>query len=151
LLSIINPLSSPGRPFGYIKAILISFVKISRSESTPSSQSLKISKISLTNIIFGFTFISKKGKKELCRKKTTGFTLILIRGTRGWRRKEARKGGNSSPSFITCRSKYFSTTTIKTVTAVYLSRLEELLTQIELGGDPEAEADSSSTIGEKDL
>jgi len=76
---------------------------------------------------------------------------MVTRGTRGSRRKGAGKGGDGSPSFITCRSQYFTTTAIETATAVHLSRPEELPIQIELGGDPEAEADSSSTIGEKDL
>jgi hypothetical protein len=51
-------------------------------------------------MIFGFTFILKKGKGELYCKKTTRFTLIVIRGTRGSRRKGAKKGGGSSPLFI---------------------------------------------------
>jgi hypothetical protein len=102
-------------------------------------------------MIFKFTFTSKKGKGELCRKKTTRFTLMLTRGTRGWRRKEAGKGGNGSPLFITCRSECFSTTAVETATAVYLSRPEELLKQIELGGDSEAEGDFSSNVGEKGL
>jgi hypothetical protein len=76
---------------------------------------------------------------------------MLIRGTRGWRRKEARKGGNSSSLFITCRSECFSTTAVKTATAVYLSRPEDLLTQIELRGDSEAEGDFSGNVGEKGL
>jgi hypothetical protein len=102
-------------------------------------------------MIFGFTFTSRKGKGELCRKKTTGFTLMLTRGTRGWRRKEARKRGKGSPSFITCRSECFSTTAVETATAVYLSRPEEPPTQIELGGNTEAEGDFSSNLGEKGL
>jgi hypothetical protein len=102
-------------------------------------------------MIFGFTFTSKKGKGELCRKKTIGFTLIVTKGTRGSRRKGAGKEGDGSPSFVTCRSQYFTTTAIETATAVCLSKLEELPIQIKLGGDPEAEADSSGTIREKDL
>jgi hypothetical protein len=102
-------------------------------------------------MIFGFTFTSKKGKGELCRKKTTGFTLLVTRGTRGSRRKGAGKGGDGSPSFITCRSQYFTNNAIETATAVCLSKPEELPIQIELGGDPEVEADSSGTVGEKDL
>jgi hypothetical protein len=102
-------------------------------------------------MIFGFTFTSKKGKGELCRKKTTRFTLIVTRGTKGLRRKGAGKGGDGSPSFITCQSQYFTTTAIETATTMYLSRPEEPPIQIELGGDPEAEADTPSTIGEKDL
>jgi hypothetical protein len=102
-------------------------------------------------MIFGFTFTSKKGKGELCRKKTTGFTLMLTRGTRGWRRKEARKRGNGSPSFIICRSDCFSTTAVETATAVYLSRPKEPPTQIELGEDSEAQGDFSRNVGEKGL
>jgi hypothetical protein len=102
-------------------------------------------------MIFGFTFTSKKGKGELCRKKTTGFTLMVTRGTRGSRRKGAGKGGGGSPSFITCRSQYFTTAAVETATAVYLSRPEELPIQIELGGDPEAEGDFSGNVGEKEL
>jgi hypothetical protein len=76
---------------------------------------------------------------------------MLTRGTRGWRRKEARKRGKGSPSFITCRSECFSTTAVETATAVYLSRPEEPPTQIELGGNTEAEGDFSSNLGEKGL
>jgi hypothetical protein len=83
-------------------------------------------------MIFGFIFTLKKGKGELCCKKTTEFTLMLTRGTRGSRRKRTRKGADSPPLFITCRSECFSTTAVETATAVYASRLKELLTQIEL-------------------
>jgi hypothetical protein len=76
---------------------------------------------------------------------------MLTRGTRGWCRKEVRKRGNSSLLFITCQSKYFSTTTVKTVTAVYLSRLKELLIQIELRRDLKAESDFSSNVSKKGL
>jgi hypothetical protein len=51
-------------------------------------------------MIFGFTFISKKGKGELYYKKTTRFTLIVIRGIRGSYRKRAKKEGGSSLLFI---------------------------------------------------
>jgi len=51
-------------------------------------------------MIFGFTFILKKGKSELYYKKTTRFTLIVIREIKGLYRKGARKGGVSSPLFI---------------------------------------------------
>jgi hypothetical protein len=102
-------------------------------------------------MIFGFTFTSKKGKGELCRKKTTGFTLMLTRGSRDWRRKRAGKGRDGFPSFVTCRSECFSTTVVETATAVYLSRPEELPTKIELGGDSEAEGDFSGNVGEKGL
>jgi hypothetical protein len=51
-------------------------------------------------MIFRFTFILKKGKGELYYKKTTGFTLIVIRRTRGSRRKGAGKGGDNSLLFI---------------------------------------------------
>jgi hypothetical protein len=74
---------------------------------------------------------------------------MLTRGTKGWRKKKARKGRNSSSLFITYQSKCFSTTTIETVTAVYLSRPENLLTQIELEGDLEVEGDFSGNIGKK--
>ena len=100
-------------------------------------------------MIFGFTFTSKKGKGELCRKKTTGFTLILIRGTKDQRKKRAGKGGDSS--FIICRSDYFTTTEIKTVTAVYLSKPEEVLMKISIRGDLEAEVDGSDNRNDKGL
>jgi hypothetical protein len=100
-------------------------------------------------MIFGFTFTSKKGKWELRCKRTTGFTLILTRGTRGWGRKKATKGGSGSPLFIICRSECFSTTAIKTATAVYLSRPEELPTRIKLDGPSEAEGNLSGNIGER--
>lgn len=74
---------------------------------------------------------------------------MLTRGTGGSLKKRARKGGGGSPSFIICRSKYFSTTAIETATAIYLSRPEDLLTQIELGGDSEVEGDFSGNMGEK--
>ena len=77
--------------------------------------------------------------------------MMLTRGTRGWRRKEARKGGNGSPSFITCRSECFSTTAVETATAVCLSRPEKPPTQIELGGDLDAEGDFSASVDEKGL
>jgi hypothetical protein len=92
-------------------------------------------------MIFGFTFTSKRGKGELCRKKTTGFTLMLTRGRKDWRKKRARKGGDGS--FITCRSDCFTTTEIETATAVYLSKPEEFPTQISVGGNPEVEGDDN--------
>jgi hypothetical protein len=79
-------------------------------------------------MIFGFIFISKKDKGELCRKNTIRFTLMLIRGTRDWRKKEARKKEKGSPLFITCWSECFNTTTVETATAMYLFRLKEPLT-----------------------
>jgi hypothetical protein len=78
-------------------------------------------------MIFGFTFISKKGKGKLYRKKTTGFTLIVIRETKDLYRKGAGKRGDGSPLFIIYRSQYFTTTTIEIATTIYLSRPEELL------------------------
>jgi hypothetical protein len=100
-------------------------------------------------MIFGFTFTSKKGKGELCRKKTTGFTLMLTRGTKDWRKKRAGKGGDGS--FITCRSDCFTTTEIETATAVYLSTPEEVPMKISVGGDLEAEVDGSDNGNDKGL
>ena len=100
-------------------------------------------------MIFGFTFTSKKGKGELCRKKTTGFTLMLTRGTKDWRKKRAGKGGDGS--FITCRSDCFTTTEIETATAVYLSTPEEVLMKIFIKGDLKAEVDSFNNRNNKGL
>jgi hypothetical protein len=50
-----------------------------------------------------------------------------------------------------CRFKYFNTTAIKIATAIYLSRLEELLIKINLEEDLKAEGNFSSNIGEKGL
>jgi hypothetical protein len=52
-------------------------------------------------MIFGFTFTLKKGKREFCYKKTIRFTLILVKGTKGWRRKKAKKERDGSLLFIT--------------------------------------------------
>jgi len=100
-------------------------------------------------MIFGFTFTSKKGKGELCRKKTTGFTFMLTRGTKDWRKKRAGKGGDSS--FITCRSDGFTTTETETATAVYFSKPEEFPIQISVRGNSEAEGDAFDNENEKDL
>jgi hypothetical protein len=100
-------------------------------------------------MIFGFTFTSKKGKGDLCRKKTTGFTLMLTKKTKDWRKKRAGKRGDGS--FITCRSNCFTTTEIETATAVYLSKPEESPTQISVGGNPEAEGDVFDNRNEKGL
>ena len=100
-------------------------------------------------MIFGFTFTSKKGKGELCCKKTTGFTLILIKGTKDQRKKRAGKGGNSL--FITCRSNCFTITEIEIAIAVYLFMLEEVLIKIFVRGDLEAKVNSSNNRNNKGL
>jgi hypothetical protein len=76
---------------------------------------------------------------------------MLAKRTRDWRKKKAKKGENSSSLFITCQSECFSTTAVKTVTAVYLFRPKELLTQIKLGRDSEAKGNFCGNIGKKGL
>lgn len=98
-------------------------------------------------MIFGFTFISKKGKGEFCRKKTIRFTLIVIRGKRNSHIRTVETRG-SSPLFIKCQSKRFSTA-IKTATAMHLSKLVGLLTEIALGGNLEARGDSFNNMDKK--
>lgn len=95
-------------------------------------------------MIFGFTFTSKKGKGELCRTKNAGFTLMLTRGTKGWRSK-------SAPSFMICRSERFSNTAVETATAVHLTRPEGPPTEIELKGVSKAEGGLTGNLSEKDF
>ena len=82
-------------------------------------------------MIFGVTFTWKKGREGFCIKRATGFTVMLIRGSRDSGSKKDRKLGQTS--YITYRSQSFTNTTIKTVIAMHLSRLEEAPTQIALG------------------
>jgi hypothetical protein len=85
----------------------------------------------LINIIFRVTFTQKKGRGVFCIKRTTGFTVILTRSSRDSGRKKNKKPEQTL--YITCRSQSFTNTTIKTATAVHLSRPEEALTKIALG------------------
>jgi hypothetical protein len=82
-------------------------------------------------MIFGVTFTRKKGRGAFCIKRTTGFTVMLTRGSRDSGRK--KDGKPEQTSYITCRSQSFTNTTIETATAVHLSRPEEAPTKIALG------------------
>jgi hypothetical protein len=82
-------------------------------------------------MIFGVTFTWKKGMGGFCIKRTTGFTVMLTRGSRGSGSKKDERPGQAS--IITCRSQSFTNTTIETATAVHLSRPEEVPTKIALG------------------
>jgi hypothetical protein len=57
--------------------------------------------------------------------------VILTRGSRDLGSKKGEKPGQAL--YITYRSQSFTNTTIKTATAVYLSRPEEVPTKIALG------------------
>jgi hypothetical protein len=98
-------------------------------------------------MIFGFTFTSKRGKGEFCRKKTIGFTLMVTRGKKNSHMRTVETRG-SSPLFITCRSERFSTA-VETATAVHLSKPVGLPTEISLGGNLEARGDLSDHVDEK--
>ena len=82
-------------------------------------------------MIFGVTFTWKKGRGGFCVKRTTGFTVMLTRGSRDSGSK--KDGKPEQTSYITCRSQSFTNTTIETATAVHLSRPEEAPTKIALG------------------
>jgi hypothetical protein len=81
-------------------------------------------------MIFGVTFTWKKGRGEFCIRRTTGFTVMLTRGSRD---SSSKKNGKSEQtSYITCRSQSSTNTTIEAATAVHLSRPEEAPTKIAL-------------------
>ena len=99
-------------------------------------------------MIFGFTITSKRGKGDLCKKKTVGFTLMLTRGTRV-SSKTTTQGEDDRPPFVTCRSEYVKSATVESATAVQFFKPEEIPTQFGIGRSSREEGHASDSMDEK--
>jgi hypothetical protein len=99
-------------------------------------------------MIFGFTVTSKRGKGDLCKKKTVGFTLLLTRGTKV-SSKTTTQVEDEKPPFVTCRSEYVKTVAIENATAVQFFKPEEGPTQLGTAQSSMEEGHSSDVVNEK--
>ena len=99
-------------------------------------------------MIFGFTLTSKRGKGDLCKKKTVSFTLMLTRGTRV-SSKTTTQVGHDRPPFITCRFKYVKSATVESVTAIQFFKLEDTPTQFSIAQSSREKGHAPNSMTEK--
>lgn len=96
-------------------------------------------------MIFGFTITSKRGKGDLCKKKTVGLTLMLTRGTKA-SSKTTTQVEDSKPPFVTCRSEYVKSVAIENATAVQFYKPEEAPTQLGIARGSREEGHASDGV-----
>ena len=82
------------------------------------------------------------------KKKTIGFTLILIRGTRVSLKTTTQVGGDRPP-FVTYRSEYIKSATIESITAIQFFKPEETPIQFSIAQSSREEGHTSNSIAEK--
>jgi hypothetical protein len=99
-------------------------------------------------MIFGFTITRKRGKGDLCKKETVGFTLMVTRGTKRSLKTTSQTEDNNPP-FVICRSEYVKSVDVENATAVNFFKPEKTPVQLDIARRSREESYASDSVEEK--